>query len=122
MTERRPTAACLGADEIEARLPDELPHWTSGGATIRREYPTRGWTSTLMIANAIGFLAEAANHHPDLGLSYARVTVELATHDAGGVTDRDFDLARRIEELVLWNPAAEPESALEGNPQPFVVG
>ncbi len=59
-----------------------------------------------MLVNAIGFLAEAAYHHPDLAVTWARVTVKLSTHSAGGITDKDFDLARRIEDVALWRPAA----------------
>jgi 4a-hydroxytetrahydrobiopterin dehydratase len=71
-----------------------------------------------MLVNAIGFLAEAAYHHPDLTVTYARVTVKLSTHSAGGITDKDFDLARRIEDLALWRPAKG--GALEGTPNKFV--
>ena len=59
-------------------------------------------------SNAIGYLAEAAYHHPDLTVTWARVTVKLMTHSAGGITDKDFELARRIEDAVLWRP---PEGA-----------
>ena len=88
------------------------------GGWIRRNYKTDGWPTTLMLVNAIGFLAEAAYHHPDLAVTYARVTVKLNTHSAGGITDKDFDLARRIEDLALWRPAQG--GALEGTPNKFV--
>ena len=51
-------------------------------------------------------LSEAAYHHPDLSVTWGRVTVKLSTHSAGGITDKDFALARRIEDVVLWRPAA----------------
>jgi 4a-hydroxytetrahydrobiopterin dehydratase len=95
-----------------------LSGWYFEDGWIRRVYKTDGWPTTLMLVNAIGYLAEAAYHHPDLTVTWARVTVKLMTHSAGGITDKDFELARRIEDIVLWRP---PEGgALEGTPNKFV--
>ena len=69
-----------------------------------------------MVINAVGHLAEAAWHHPDITASYAWVEVRLMSHDAKGVTDRDFQLAKKIEEVVHWQPGLEG-GALEGTPQ-----
>jgi 4a-hydroxytetrahydrobiopterin dehydratase len=91
--------------EISERLAS-LPGWYFEDGWIRRVYKTDGWPTTLMLVNAIGFLAEAAYHHPDLSVTWGRITVKLSTHSAGGITDKDFDLARRIEDLALWRPAA----------------
>jgi 4a-hydroxytetrahydrobiopterin dehydratase len=68
-----------------------------------------------MAVNAIGHLAEAAWHHPDLTISYAWLEVRLTTHSAKGLTAKDFALARKIEEVVAWRPGAEG-GALEGTP------
>lgn len=87
-------------EEIGRRLAAELPHWYYENGTIRRKYRTEGWKGTLMVVGAIGHLAEAAWHHPDLTVSYAFVIVKLTTHVAKGVTDRDFALARKIEEVA----------------------
>ena len=95
-----------------------LPGWYVEDGWLRRVYKTDGWPTTMMLVNAIGFLAEAAYHHPDLSVTYARVTVKLMTHSAGGLTLKDFALARRIEDLALWRP--EAGGALEGTPQAFV--
>lgn len=114
---RKPTRDAVYADdEIHARLADELPHWTYEDGWIRRKYKTAGWKGTLMVVNAVGHLAEAAWHHPDLTVSYAFVIVKLVNHAAKGVTDKDFELARKIEEVVLWQPGREEGSALEGTP------
>ena len=86
--------------EISARLSSELPHWYYENGWIRRKYRTGGWKGTLMVVNAVGHLAEAAWHHPDLAVSYAFVIVKLCTHSSKGVTERDFALARKIEEAV----------------------
>lgn len=101
-------------DEINARLFEELPSWHLEDGWIRRKFKTGGWKGTLMVVNAVGHLAEAAWHHPDLTVSYAFVTVKLMNHAAKGITEKDFELATKIEELVMWRPGAG--SSLEGTP------
>jgi 4a-hydroxytetrahydrobiopterin dehydratase len=103
-------------EEIEARLKAELPHWYLEDGWIRRKYKTSGWKATLMVVNTVGHLAEAAWHHPDLTVSYAFVIVKLMNHAAKGVTDKDFQLARKIEDVLTWQPGREDGSALEGTP------
>ncbi|MFZ4499443.1 MAG: 4a-hydroxytetrahydrobiopterin dehydratase [Burkholderiales bacterium] len=99
---------------VLVRLAAELPHWTYENGWIRRRIRTSGWKSTLMVINTVGHLAEAAWHHPDLAASYAFVVIKLQTHSAGGITDLDFALARKIEEVVCWQPAQE--GLFEGTP------
>jgi 4a-hydroxytetrahydrobiopterin dehydratase len=101
--------------EIRERLARELPHWSYQDGEIQRKYETAGWKGTLMVVNTVGHLAEAAWHHPDLAVSYPAVVVKLTTHSAKGVTDKDFALAKKIEEVVQWQPAREA-GALEGTP------
>lgn len=103
------------AEEVEERLAADLPHWSAVGGGIRRQYNTGGWKGTLMVVNAVGHLAEAAWHHPELTVSYACVGVTLCTHDAHGITEKDFALARKIEEVVQWQPAREGHG-LAGTP------
>jgi len=103
-------------EEIKQRLGQELPTWYYEDGWIRRRYKTSGWKATLMVINTVGHLAEAGFHHPDLTASYAFVIVKLMNHAAKGVTDKDFELAAKIEEVVTWQPAADPDSALEGTP------
>jgi 4a-hydroxytetrahydrobiopterin dehydratase len=100
--------------EIKKRLARDLPHWTYEGGWIRRHYRTHGWKGTLMVINAVGHLAEAAWHHPDITASYAWVEVRLMNHAAKGITDKDFELASKIEDVVHWRPGAD--DALEGTP------
>lgn len=102
-------------DEIGQRLKEELPHWYYEGGWIRRKYKTHGWKGTLMIINTVGHLAEAAFHHPDITASYAFVIVKLMNHAAKGVTNKDFELAQKIEDVIQWQPAQEPGD-LEGTP------
>lgn len=101
--------------EIQARLKEELPLWYYEDGWIRRKYKTSGWKGTLMVVNTVGHLSEAAFHHPDLTVSYAFVIVKLMNHAAKGVTDKDFELARKIEEVIQWQPGKEG-GALEGTP------
>lgn len=97
------------------KLANELPHWYFENGWIRRKYKTSGWKATLMVVNTIGHLAEAAWHHPDLTVSYAYVIVKLCSHDAKAITDKDFELAAKIESVIGWQPAKEG-GALEGTP------
>jgi 4a-hydroxytetrahydrobiopterin dehydratase len=106
-------------DEVEAKIKDDgLDGWYLEGGWLRRKYNTDGWPTTLMLVNTVGYLAEAAYHHPDLAVTWGKVWVKLQTHSAGGITDKDFALARQIEDTVLWRP--ESDSALEGTPNKFV--
>lgn len=102
-------------EEIESRLKEELPNWYYENGWIRRKYRTHSWKGTLMVVNTVGHLSEAAFHHPDLTVSYAFVIVKLMNHAAKGVTNKDFELAKKIEEVVQWQPAKE-QGALEGTP------
>ena len=103
--------------EIECQL-STLPHWEVCEGWLRRTYSTPGWGHTLLLVNQIAYIAEAAWHHPDLEIGYARVVVKLQTHRVRGLTALDFELARRIEELATWQPAES--SPLEGFPKKWV--
>ena len=103
-------------EEIETRLREELPHWFFENGWIRRKVKTSGWKGTLMVVNTVGHLAEAAFHHPDLTVSYAFVVVKLQTHSAKGITNKDFELAKKIEDVIMWQPAKTAGSSLEGTP------
>lgn len=106
----------LTETELEAALA-RLPGWEVRDCWLRRTYDTPGWTHTMMLANTIGYLAEAAWHHPDIGIGYAKVTVKLQTHRVRGITQSDVELATRIDEVVLWKPAG---GALQGFPKKWV--
>jgi 4a-hydroxytetrahydrobiopterin dehydratase len=96
----------LSEEEARRRLDDDLQAWAVREGELYRNYRTANWRVTLMTANVIGFLAEAAYHHPRLVLNYRSVEVYLSTHDADGLTENDFNLARQIEKTVRW-PAEE---------------
>ena len=108
----------LSDDELAAALA-ELPGWEVRDGWLRRTFNTPGWAHTLMLAQTIGYLADAAYHHPDLKLGYAVCTVLLQTHAVKGLTKHDVELAKRITEIALWKP---PEgSALDGYPKKWVT-
>ncbi len=110
-----PDDIALAEATIRARLAAELPHWSTDGHALFRQIQTGGWRASLMVVNAIGHLAEVAWHHPELDIAYASVRVRLSTHTANGVTDKDFALARKIEDYVFWCPRHEG-GPLEGLP------
>ena len=102
--------------EIIERLQHELPYWYYEKGWIRRKIKTGGWKATLMVVNTVGHLAEKAWHHPDLTVSYAFVIIKLVTHSAHGVSEKDFSLAKKIEQVLLWDAAAETAGILDGTP------
>ena len=101
--------------EVTAWLQQNLPKWRLENGWIRRTYKTNSWKGTLMVIGTVGHLAEAAWHHPDITASYAWGEVRLMNHAAKGITDKDFELAKKVEDVVHWQPALET-GALEGTP------
>jgi 4a-hydroxytetrahydrobiopterin dehydratase len=76
-----------------------LPRWTKKGATILRTFQFRDFTTAIEFVKAVADLAEKAAHHPDIDIRYNKVTLGLTTHDEGGLTEKDFDLATKIDQL-----------------------
>ena len=74
----------------------------------------------MLVANAIAFICEAADHHADVLVTWPRVTVSLSTHSAGGVTHKDIEVAALIERQISWRPPAG--SSLAGPEKLFVTG
>ena len=117
----KPDLKVYAESDIAARLQElHLDGWYLEDGWLRRKYNTDGWPTTLMLVNAVGYLCEAAYHHADLSVTWGKLWVKLKTHSAGGITDKDFALARKIEEVVLWRPPAG--GPLEGTPNKFVKG
>lgn len=114
----KPSTTKLSPSEIADQL-KTVPAWRVDNGAIARDYTTDGWPTTLMLVNAIGFFAEAADHHPDLAVSWGKVQVRLSTHSAGGITASDFELARLIEQTALFRPHPGG-SALRGTTKKFV--
>lgn len=89
----------LSTREIDLAL-RELKGWSrqEGGLKLRVRRPS--FNAAIAFVNAVAEIAEAANHHPDIDVRYRNVILFLTTHEAGGVTELDIDLARRINGLV----------------------
>ncbi|MBZ5497082.1 MAG: 4a-hydroxytetrahydrobiopterin dehydratase [Acidobacteriia bacterium] len=86
-------------DEIKQKLA-ALRGWRSTPEGIQKQYELDSFMSVIRLVNRVAEAAEKINHHPDILINYDKVTFTLVTHDAGGVTRRDFDLATRIETLA----------------------
>jgi len=89
----------LTQTEIRERLCN-LDGWAQTPEGIRKQYVLNDFRSAVNLVNRVADLAEEANHHPDILISYDRVTFTLITHDAGGITGKDFNLAARIEAIA----------------------
>lgn len=93
------TAMPLLSDrDIQTRL-SELPDWTLAGRQIECMRRFRDFIEAIAFVNRLVEPAEAAGHHPDITISYNRVTIALTTHDAGGLTEKDFQLAKTIGQI-----------------------
>ncbi len=89
----------LSAAEVQQALRD-LPGWNSNGNAIDRHFQFDSFAKAMEFVNQIAEAAEALNHHPDILISYNKVTLSLLSHDSGGVTNRDVRMAARINELA----------------------
>ncbi len=93
--ERRP----LTPQQLDAALAG-LPGWQARAGRLAREFRFADFSAAFGFMARVALLAEQMNHHPDWSNAYNRVTVELVTHDAGGITAFDVELARRISALI----------------------
>lgn len=74
-----------------------LPGWARKGESLSKTYQLRDFAAAMALVNRIAEEAESANHHPDIDIRYSKVSLTLSTHDAGGITQNDLDLAKAIE-------------------------
>ncbi len=88
--------ARLGPGAIKQRLA-RLKGWKQAGNAIQKQYTFADFKQAIFFVSGVAAVAEKAGHHPDIAIRYNRVTLILSTHDAGGVTAKDFDLAKRVE-------------------------
>jgi 4a-hydroxytetrahydrobiopterin dehydratase len=91
--------AVLTHEDIREQL-SSLEGWELTTEGIRKEYRLNDFRSAINLVNRVADLAEEANHHPDILIRYNRVRFTLISHDAGGITEKDFDLAARIEAIA----------------------
>ena len=95
----------------ETQISDELatvPGWTRDGSSITTVTERADFRDALLYLGAVAYLAETANHHPDVTINWNKVTLTLSTHSAGGLTANDFALARQIIRPRLRPPHAVP--------------
>jgi 4a-hydroxytetrahydrobiopterin dehydratase len=92
-------ATLLTGDQLAAALAD-LPGWGGDNSGSTRSFVAPGFPAGIALVDAVAEAAEAADHHPDIDIRWTRVTFALSTHSAGGVTDLDVALARRIDEAA----------------------
>jgi 4a-hydroxytetrahydrobiopterin dehydratase len=89
--------AVLSDDEIQERL-GGAEGWQRAGDTLRKRFDCGDFKGSVDFVNRITPAAEEMNHHPDLEISWSTVTASLSTHSEGGITESDFELARKIDE------------------------
>ena len=89
----------LSEEEIRSRL-EALDGWERAGEAIRKQFTREDFVGSVDLVNRVVGPAEDLGHHPDIEISWNRVTVTLSTHSQGGLTEADFELARRIDELA----------------------
>ena len=91
--------AALSAEDANSRL-RALPEWKIVSDELVRTFEFKDFLGSLTFVNSVGKLAEQAGHHPDIDIRYNKVRLGLTTHDAGGLTAKDFDLAAQTDKLV----------------------
>lgn len=89
----------LTAPEIEARL-EELSDWSTVGDTISRTFEFKNFVEAMKFVRKVADHAEEVQHHPDILIRWNRVTLTLSTHDAGGITEKDFTFAHAADHLL----------------------
>jgi 4a-hydroxytetrahydrobiopterin dehydratase len=89
----------LDENELESAL-KKCPEWEIHENTIFRSLEFEDFVEAMEFVNTVADLAEEAGHHPDLGISYSVVTLTLVTHEEGGVTSADIEMAQRLDNLI----------------------
>ena len=99
--------AKLAQEDVEQRL-TQFSEWSLTGDAIQRTLKFDNFINAMAFVNKVAELAERVQHHPDILVRYSKVTLTLSTHDAGGLTEKDFDLARQIDGVA---PRSQPKTA-----------
>ena len=98
MSETSPRGGTLGADDVTERL-KTLSGWSLDGSKLVKSYTFPDFVAAVAFVDRVAVVAEAQNHHPDLVVGWGKVTVQLTSHDVGGISARDFRLATALDEL-----------------------
>ena len=91
--------AKLSDTEAQSRV-GSVPGWTIENGELTRTFKLATFPAALLFVSAVGHLAEAAEHHPDILIKWRNVSLSLVTHDVGGLTEKDFSLASRINDIA----------------------
>src|ERR1700690_350505 len=95
--------AILTARQAAARL-KTVPEWSRRSRFIRRTFEFKGFMGSIRFVNRVAARAEACDHHPDIDIRWNKVTLTLSTHSEGGVTGKDFSLARQCDRIYSGRP------------------
>ena len=90
--------AALSKAEIQQKLKD-MAGWSHMGKSLHKKYTLKSFMPVINLVNKIAAVAEKEQHHPDITINYNILSIALSTHSEGGVTQKDFDLARQIDHL-----------------------
>lgn len=97
----------LSPEQVDQAL-KALPEWAAVGEAIQRTYQFNDFVTSMRFVSQVAIHAEQVQHHPDLLIRYSRVTVTLATHDAGGISAKDMDSARAYDAIAQGLPCQAP--------------
>lgn len=90
----------LSQESLDQRM-GEFAEWSLSGDSIQRTFSFDDFNAAMAFVNRVAELAESVQHHPDIMIRYNKVTMTLSTHDAGGLTEKDFDFAKEIDAAVV---------------------
>jgi 4a-hydroxytetrahydrobiopterin dehydratase len=91
--------SALSKNEIHDHL-KKMPAWSQVGKSIQKKYTFKNFVAAIAFVNGVADAAEKAQHHPDITITYSLVKISLSTHSEGGITAKDFDLARQIDQIA----------------------
>jgi 4a-hydroxytetrahydrobiopterin dehydratase len=97
--------SALSKVEIQEKL-KAMPHWSHVGKSIIKKFTFKSFVPAIAFVNKIAEAAETAGHHPDITINYSVVGISLSTHSEGGITEKDFNLARQIDQIAGEAPKA----------------
>jgi len=97
----------LSEDEKQSEL-GKLDGWELRDGRLRKQFTFRTFLRAMAFVNSVAYVAESAGHHPDITINYNRVTLRIITHSEGALTDRDFALARQIDEKLTTKLMIQP--------------
>lgn len=111
------------SDALIEQAMQNYPEWSQTGDAIQRTYQFANFVESMKFVNEVATAAERDQHHPDILIRWNKVTLTLSTHDAGGITEKDFDLAGKCDQAaqkLAAPPPPPPPHSSPKSPQPAV--